>query len=83
VYGPDESICPTNVSVPCHRKFLDGKVLDTQLLLWAAHDPKRLTRAARALIGNAENEPFFSAVTLRSCARASIRRRDTFLPTRE
>jgi PIN domain nuclease of toxin-antitoxin system len=39
-------------------------LLDTHLLLWAAHDPKRLTRAARALIENPENELFFSAASL-------------------
>ena len=39
-------------------------LLDTHLLLWAAHDPKRLTKAARALIENSENELFFSAASL-------------------
>ena len=39
-------------------------LLDTHLLLWAAHDPKRLTKAARALIENSENELFFSAESL-------------------
>jgi len=48
-------------------------LLDTHLLLWAAHDPKRLTKAARALIENSENELLFSAATLweiffRNCA---------------
>jgi PIN domain nuclease of toxin-antitoxin system len=39
-------------------------LLDTHLLLWAAHDPKRLTKAARALIEDSENELFFSAASL-------------------
>ena len=39
-------------------------LLDTHLLLWAAHDPKRLTKAARALIENPQNELFFSAASL-------------------
>lgn len=39
-------------------------LLDTQLLLWAAGQPKRLTRAARALITDPENELLFSAASL-------------------
>jgi len=39
-------------------------LLDTHLLLWAAHDPKRLTKAARALIENSENVLVFSAASL-------------------
>jgi len=39
-------------------------LLDTHLLLWAAHDPKRLTKAARALIENSESERVFSAASL-------------------
>ncbi|HVH71924.1 MAG TPA: type II toxin-antitoxin system VapC family toxin [Candidatus Dormibacteraeota bacterium] len=39
-------------------------LLDTHLLLWAAHDPKRLTKAARALIENPQNELVFSAASL-------------------
>ena len=39
-------------------------LLDTHLLLWVAHDPKRLTRAARALIENPQNELLFSAASL-------------------
>lgn len=41
-------------------KFL----LDTHLLLWAAAEPECLSRAARALISNTENELFFSAVSI-------------------
>jgi PIN domain nuclease of toxin-antitoxin system len=39
-------------------------LLDTHVLLWAAHDPKRLTNAARALIENSESELVFSAASL-------------------
>jgi PIN domain nuclease of toxin-antitoxin system len=39
-------------------------LLDTHLLLWAAHDPQRLTKAARTLIEDSENELFFSAASL-------------------
>jgi len=39
-------------------------LLDTHLLLWAAGDPKRLPRAARFLIEDAENELIFSAASL-------------------
>jgi PIN domain nuclease of toxin-antitoxin system len=39
-------------------------LLDTHLLLWAAGDPKRLSKAARVLIGDAENELLFSAASL-------------------
>jgi PIN domain nuclease of toxin-antitoxin system len=39
-------------------------LLDTHLLLWAAGDPDRLPAAARALIGDEDNEPLFSAASL-------------------
>lgn len=39
-------------------------LLDTHLLLWAAHDPKRLPKAARTLIEDLENELLFSAASL-------------------
>lgn len=39
-------------------------LLDTHLLLWAAGEPKRLSRKARTLIGNPENELLFSAASL-------------------
>ena len=39
-------------------------LLDTQLLLWAAGDPSRLSAVARALIEGPDNELFFSAVSL-------------------
>ncbi len=39
-------------------------LLDTHLLLWAAGEPKRLSRQARALIEKADNELLFSAASL-------------------
>ncbi len=39
-------------------------LLDTHLLLWAAHDPKRLSKAARTLIEDLGNELLFSAASL-------------------
>lgn len=41
-------------------KFL----LDTHLLLWAAGEPRRLSRQARTLIGNPNNQLLFSAASL-------------------
>jgi PIN domain nuclease of toxin-antitoxin system len=41
-------------------KFL----LDTQLLLWAAGYPERLSEAAHALLNHQENELLFSAASL-------------------
>lgn len=39
-------------------------LLDTHLLLWAAAEPDRLSRSARRLIDNPENELLFSAVSI-------------------
>ena len=39
-------------------------LLDTHLLLWAAGEPKRLSKQARRLIDNTENELLFSAASL-------------------
>lgn len=39
-------------------------LLDTHLLLWSAGEPGRLTLAARRLIEDPANEPWFSAVSL-------------------
>jgi PIN domain nuclease of toxin-antitoxin system len=39
-------------------------LLDTHLLLWAAGEPERLSRDARALLASTENELFFSAASL-------------------
>jgi PIN domain nuclease of toxin-antitoxin system len=38
-------------------------LLDTHLLLWAAHKPERLSKTARALIASPENELLFSAAS--------------------
>ena len=42
-------------------KFL----LDTQILLWAAGQPDRLSAAARTLLNNPRNELLFSAASMR------------------
>ena len=39
-------------------------LLDTHLLLWAAGEPRRLSRQARTLIANPGNELLFSAASL-------------------
>ena len=39
-------------------------LLDTQLLLWAAGQPERLSRAARKLLNEPRNELLFSAASL-------------------
>lgn len=39
-------------------------LLDTHLLLWAAGQPERLSKAARALIEAADNELIFSTASL-------------------
>jgi len=39
-------------------------LLDTHLLLWAAGEPRRLSKAARALIDDPDNELLFSAASL-------------------
>lgn len=39
-------------------------LLDTHLLLWAASEPKRIPKSARALIENPDNEVCFSAASL-------------------
>ena len=39
-------------------------LLDTHLLLWAAEDSKRLSKVARALIADPDNEKVFSAASL-------------------
>jgi PIN domain nuclease of toxin-antitoxin system len=41
-------------------KFL----LDTHLLLWAAGEPRKLSKTARGLINDPKNELFFSAASL-------------------
>ena len=39
-------------------------LLDTQILLWAAGRPERLSSAARKLLGDARNDLIFSAASL-------------------
>ncbi len=39
-------------------------LLDTHLLLWAAGEPRRLSKSARALIDSPDNELLFSAASL-------------------
>ncbi|MCF7530559.1 type II toxin-antitoxin system VapC family toxin [Neisseria lisongii] len=39
-------------------------LLDTHILLWAATDSPKLSRAARAIIENWENELYFSAASI-------------------
>ena len=53
-------------------------LLDTHLLLWAAGSPDRLPADARTLIGNAENELFFSTASLWEIAIKSRLGRDDF-----
>ena len=55
-------------------KFL----LDTQLLLWAAGEPRRLSAAARKLIGDPANELLFSAASLWEIAIKKTLGRDDF-----
>jgi PIN domain nuclease of toxin-antitoxin system len=53
-------------------------LLDTQLLLWAAGQPERLSPAARSLLDDAHNELFFSAASLWEVAIKSALGRDDF-----
>ncbi|HLY07412.1 MAG TPA: type II toxin-antitoxin system VapC family toxin [Rhizomicrobium sp.] len=39
-------------------------LLDTQLLLWAAAEPKRLAKDIREVIESSENEPLFSSANI-------------------
>jgi PIN domain nuclease of toxin-antitoxin system len=52
-------------------------LLDTHLLLWAAGEPQRLSKRARTLIGNPDNELLFSAASLWEVAiKRGLGRRD-------
>jgi PIN domain nuclease of toxin-antitoxin system len=52
-------------------------LLDTHLLLWAASEPERLSKAARALIEDAENELLFSSASLWEVTiKSSLERED-------
>lgn len=55
-------------------KFL----LDTQLLLWAAGQPEKLSRTARKLLNDPHNELLFSAASLWEIAIKSTLGREDF-----
>jgi PIN domain nuclease of toxin-antitoxin system len=52
-------------------------LLDTQLLLWAAGQPERLSAATRRLVDDPRNQPVFSAASLWEVAiKSSLGRTD-------
>jgi PIN domain nuclease of toxin-antitoxin system len=53
-------------------------LLDTHILLWTIAESRRLSAAARALIGDAGSEITFSVVTLWEVAIKTSRDRDDF-----
>lgn len=53
-------------------------LLDTHLLLWAAGQPRRLSKQARTLIDNPDNELLFSAASLWEVAIKRSLGRDDF-----
>jgi len=53
-------------------------LIDTQLLLWAAGEPKRLSKAARRLLLDPRNELLFSAASLWEIAIKNTLGRDDF-----
>jgi PIN domain nuclease of toxin-antitoxin system len=53
-------------------------LLDTHLLLWAAVEPERLSRQARALMENADNELLFSPASLWEIAIKKMQGRADF-----
>jgi PIN domain nuclease of toxin-antitoxin system len=53
-------------------------LLDTQLLLWAASEPKRLSKTAIKLLQNPENELLFSSASLWEIATKRGLGRDDF-----
>jgi PIN domain nuclease of toxin-antitoxin system len=53
-------------------------LLDTHILLWTIAASRRLSAAARALIGEPGNEPTFSSVSLWEVAIKAGRGRDDF-----
>ena len=58
-------------------------LLDTHLLLWAAGEPRRLSKAARALIDNPDNELLFSAASLWEVAiKRGLGRKDFMVDAR-
>jgi PIN domain nuclease of toxin-antitoxin system len=58
-------------------------LLDTHLLLWAAGEPQRLSKRARTLIDNPDNELLFSAASLWEVAiKRGLGREDFKVDTR-
>jgi PIN domain nuclease of toxin-antitoxin system len=53
-------------------------LLDTHVLLWAAGQPERLPRAARALLDDPHNQPMFSSASLWEIAIKSGLGREDF-----
>ena len=53
-------------------------LLDTQILLWAAGQPEKLSKAARRLLNDPENAVIFSAASLWEVAIKQSIRRDDF-----
>ena len=52
-------------------------LLDTHLLLWAAANSKRLSREARELLEDADNDVYYSAASIWEIAiKSSLRRKD-------
>ena len=59
-------------------------LLDTQLLLWAAAEPKRLARDIRDLLESNENEPLFSPANIwEIAAKAALGRPDFQIEPRD
>jgi PIN domain nuclease of toxin-antitoxin system len=58
-------------------------LLDTQLLLWAAAEPKRLSREIRGLLESVDNDPLFSPASIwEIAAKAALGRSDFQLDPR-
>ncbi len=58
-------------------------LLDTHVLIWAAGFPERLSQEASALIGDEENELFFSAASLLEVAiKSSLGKADSQVDAR-
>ncbi len=53
-------------------------LLDTHILLWAATEPERLSKATRLLFENTNHELLFSAVSIWEIAIKTARGRDSF-----
>jgi len=53
-------------------------LLDTQILLWAAGQPERLSAAARRLLNDTRNELLFSAASLWEITIKNTLRREDF-----